>query len=416
MSFHARALAALLAAGVAPFLHAEGLSFADAVSRAASDAPAVAAGELRVDAAQRMGRAAGRLPDPQLVVGVDNLPLEGAGRYSLSQDPMTMQRIGLMQELPNHGRRAAERAQASGEVELARSGLRLARQSAAEHVAVAWITRHALERQLAQLEALAAENRLLGEVMGARLAAAQATPAEVLAVRQEEAGLAARRDALQARREQAISALREWIGAAADDPLAGEPPELPFDAAALQRRVELHPAITELDAEAQVLDSQVAAARAAGRPDWSVGLMYQRRAAAFGDMVSLQVGVGLPVFRGSRQAPRLQASRLQRRALDAQREARLREHQRMLEEELAEERRLRQALQRQATQLLPLAEEKVALMQASWSAGRTALVELLAARRERLEVQLQRLELQGALQGLLAGLHYRYATHEAEQP
>ncbi|CAN7203611.1 hypothetical protein LJR290_000548 [Variovorax sp. LjRoot290] len=48
--------------------------------------------------ATEASRAAGELPDPALRVGVDNLPVTGADRFSTSRDAMTMKRIGISQE------------------------------------------------------------------------------------------------------------------------------------------------------------------------------------------------------------------------------------------------------------------------------------------------------------------------------
>ena len=42
-----------------------------------------------------MAIAAGQLPDPVLKFGVDNLPLSGPDRLSLSRDFMTMRRIDI---------------------------------------------------------------------------------------------------------------------------------------------------------------------------------------------------------------------------------------------------------------------------------------------------------------------------------
>ena len=415
MSLHIRVLATVLAVGCAPLIRSQGLSFADAVDRASRDTPAVEAGAVRVDAAQQAARAAGKLPDPKLLLGIDNLPVSGPESYSLSSDSMTMQRIGIMQDFPSRAKRSAEVALAQDQIDLARSDLRVTRLEAVEQVAAAWIARWSIERQLAKLDELDAENRLLDTAIRARIASGSGQQVETVAVRQEAAALAERRDALIARRQQAIAQLRRWLGAVADEPLAGEAPDFQVERESLLRNLPHHPLLATLDAQAAVLDSQIAAAKATRHPDWSLELAYQRRAPVFGNMVSLQLSVDLPIFAGSRQGPRIEAKRMERRALDAAREADLREHLQMLDADLIEQQRLQKAVDRQRTVVLPLAAEKVELLQSAWRANTTTLAELIGARQEKVEAEIALLELQGASQAGLASLHLRYAAHTGEQ-
>jgi hypothetical protein len=77
-----------------------------------------------------MAAAAGQLPDPVLKFGVENLPVNGPDRLSLSRDFMTMRRIGLSQELPS-----AQKRQLRSERVRARSRPHLRAETAADHVA-----------------------------------------------------------------------------------------------------------------------------------------------------------------------------------------------------------------------------------------------------------------------------------------
>ncbi|MCV4594398.1 heavy metal RND transporter, partial [Escherichia coli] len=68
---------------------------------AEQQAPALAARRAGADAAQQQRTAAGRLPDPKLSVGVENLPVSGPDRFSWNRESMTMRRVGVMQDVPN---------------------------------------------------------------------------------------------------------------------------------------------------------------------------------------------------------------------------------------------------------------------------------------------------------------------------
>jgi cobalt-zinc-cadmium efflux system outer membrane protein len=389
-----------------PVSHA--LSFDEALRLAQARARQLRAAEDRLAAARAAESAAAALPDPKLVLGLDNVPVDGPNAYSLSRDFMTMRRIGLMQDVPNRAKRQARVAAARGQVAVAEVESEVARLTVLREAALAWISRHTVEQQLARLNALAEENRLFEAAVRARVAAGSATPAEVVAPRQEAALIAERRDELLARRSQAIAALRRWIGPVADEPLTGPAPDWPLTPELLVHRLHRHPELRAFDARSRVMDAEVAAAQAEKRPDWSLELAYQQRGPQFGNLVSVQLSLDLPVFPGARQDPRIAARQAERAALDAERVAVFREHRAELEADLADYQRLSQALRRQREVLLPLAEEKVALTLAAWRGNRASLADLIAARRERIEAELRAIELEGERLQLAARLHYTY--------
>ena len=401
---------------LAGVVHAESLSFNDALALALRDAPALTANESQLDAARQAAIPAGTLPDPTLTLGVDNLPVEGPDRYSLTRDFMTMRKIGVMQEFPNRARRDARVAAARGRVELAKAETRITRLTVLRETAVAWIARDSVEQQLARIDALFDENRLLDAAVRARLAGGQGTATETVMPRQEAAMIDERRDELRARREQAIANLRRWIGTAAEAPLAGTSPDWPISHETLTHGLHRHPEIAAFASKAQVLEAEVAEARAAKLPDWALELAYQQRGSQFGDMVSLQVSFDLPLFAGLRQDPQIAAKLAERTGLDAERETMVREHAAELEADLAEHQRLANAVRRQREVLLPLAGEKVALALAAWRGGNGSLTELIAARRERIDAGLKTISLDGERRQLAARLHYAYGNDTGEQP
>ncbi len=104
----------------------------EAVARAVATAPEVTAGEEAAAATRDLAVSAGRLPDPALIVGVENLPVEGPDAWSTAADFMTMTNFGLMQEFPSRQKRRLERERASAETgvadaELSDTRLRVAR-------------------------------------------------------------------------------------------------------------------------------------------------------------------------------------------------------------------------------------------------------------------------------------------------
>ncbi|HEX2797735.1 MAG TPA: TolC family protein [Immundisolibacter sp.] len=404
-----RGAALALLAGCAGLAGAEPLSFARALDLAVGETPALHADAAQLDAARHAVLPAGRLPDPKLALGLDNLPINGPDRYRVGEDSMTMRRVGLMQEFPNRAKRQARVAVAQGEVAVAAAQIAITRQQVQQQAAQDWIARHTVERQLARIDALRAENRLLDAAVRARIASGDGMAADTVAPRQEAAAIDTLQDRLEARREQAIARLARWLGESAREPLTGAVPDWPIDRDALLHRLHAHPDVVVLDARASVAQAAIAQAQAAKNSDWALALAYQQRGPQFSDMATLEVTFDLPLFAAHRQDPTIAARRAERDALQAQREATLREHAAELDTDLAEYRRLERALARQNRQLLPLAAQKVALVDAAWRGGQASLADLVAARRERIEAEFEAIALQGERQQMAARLHYAYA-------
>jgi outer membrane protein TolC len=269
---------------------------------------------------------------------------------------------------------------------------------------------------LDRIDDLVDENRLLQQAVTARLAAAQMgntmqLARDIVMPRQEAALIDERRDMLLAQRQQSIAMLKRWVGSAAAVPLEGAIPVWTITRELLTTGLHKHPDLEIFDPRARVLDAEVAEANAAKKPDWALEVGYQQRGSAYDDMLSLQVSVDLPLFPAMRQDPHIAAKRAERAALDAEREAVLREHTAMLEMELAEYQRITKAVTRQQNVLLPLTTEKVMLALTAWQNLQGSLMDLIEARRERIDAELQAIALEGERQQMAAQLYYTYGNH-----
>ena len=400
-------------------IFAADLSFNEALSLALQHAPLLTANQAQIDAARSAAIPAGALPDPQLALGVDNLPIQGNEGFSLSKDFMTMQRIGLSQAFPNTAKLDARVAVAQGRLALAQAQTRVVRLQVLQETAVAWIAIAALDQQLQIISDLLAENQLFAKAVKARFAGGQGVASDTLVPRFEAAMLDERRDELVSRRAQAVAQLKRWIGEAADKPLFGAVPDWPMSEQSLAHGLHRHPELDVFVPKTQVLDAEVAEAKAEKIPDWAVQLAYQRRGSAFSDMVSLQVSIDLPMFADSRQQPKLEAKLSERNALEAERMVALDEHNAMLSADLADYQRLSNAEQRAQSVLIPLAEEKVALSLAAWRSNQSDLATLIAARKELLDTRLKAVAVRADRQQLAARLHFNYGEEslkETENP
>ena len=143
MNFRFVQISALAAALVSVASYAASpLSLAEAQRIAADDAPQIDAQSAALRAAQQASIGAGELADPKLIVGIDNIPTDGADRFNLTRDFMTMRKIGVMQEFSRDEKRKLRGELASAEVQREAAMLSLTKLNLRRDVAMAWIERY----------------------------------------------------------------------------------------------------------------------------------------------------------------------------------------------------------------------------------------------------------------------------------
>jgi outer membrane protein TolC len=385
------------------------LSFDETTRLAREQAPALQAQRSALDGAQALLPGAATLPDPRLIVGLDNLPVTGAERFSTTADFMTMQRIGLMQEVPNSAKREARAAGAQARIERERAMLAVTELVVRRDAALAWLAVYYAERRAARLAELERENQLLQDTLDARIASGQALPAERTMSRLDALTIADRHDDARRDVERARASLRRWVGARAAEPLEGEPPALQVSAEQLRADLHRHAELAPYDAMQAVARAEAREADASQRGDWGWELVYSRRP-QYGDMMSFQLVFDLPWDRDRRQQPQLVAKLREATRIEAERADTLRRHAEEIDAQLAELKALDAQHARLERQALALNSERVALTLASYQAGRGDLGAVLAARRDAVETRLrlidldaQRAALRVRLNSLIAG-------------
>lgn len=403
--------ATLVAAVLALPAHAAPLTFAEALRQAEDNAPSLAARVAGTEAARQAAIPASELPDPKLSLGVRNLPVESDNAWKFDREAMTMQAIGLTQEMPNSAKRQARSEVAAAGVALAVVSQRIALLSVRQQAAEAWIAARAVEQKLELFKGLYHENRLFDRAVQARIAGGGGSTADSVVPKQEAALLAEQEDELLRNRAVARAALKRWIGAASEQPLTGDWPAWRSEADWYRQHLDHHPTLQAYNPLARQAEARMQEAIADKRPDWAWGVEYGRRE-AFGDMVSVNVSFDLPVFAGSRQNPRIAAERARLAEVEAEREAAWRLHDQQLATDLAERERLERSLARLDETLIPLAEDKVRLALADYRGGRGSLSAVVEAREALLENRLRRIDV--ARGHALAGarLHFAFGADQ----
>lgn len=387
---------------------AAALTLDEALRLAENNAPSLTAQDAKIQAASSAAIPAGELPDPKLLLGVQNYPVGGPDRWSIDQDFMTMQMVGVRQEMPNSDKRKARIEVADAAVDRAAAERRVERLKVRQSTALAWISSYSVERKDALFLDFYKENRLLTDTVRAQIAGGRAQPADAVTPKQEAAQLAEQQDDLVLQRAQARAALKRWIGPVANDKPVGSLPEWPVDTSSYAHKLQHHPELAAFAPMAREAQAKVNEAVSEKQSDWSWEVDYQHRGREFGDMVSVQFSWDLPLFPDSRQNPKIAAKQAELSQLEAEREALSREHTQQLENELADYERLNRAVRRNQESLLPLAKEKVDLSMASYRAGKGDLNAVVAARRELIEARLKQIDVEEQRALTSARLYFAY--------
>ena len=394
------------------------LSLSAALSIAEQHSPELTANSAQISAAQSASTPAGSLPNPKVYVGLDNFPVTGDAAGQLNRDNMTMSKFGIMQDIPHAAKRQAQVDISTAKIEVAQAQRLVARRTLREKTAIAWLNRYYLERKIELFDSLFNENKLLAQTIRAQIASGRSQVTDVVLPQQEAAQLENQRDDLNRDLSKAKLALRRYLGVQTtngvdqsnDQTLTQAVPELPINIDQLQLHARHHPEILAFTAESQLAHARIGEAHALKKSDLSVEFGYYHRAPQFGDMIGIELTYELPILSSHRVDPLIAAAQSEQAAIDAQREAMLRDHINMLENGLADFVALNRQLERANTTQLPLAQQKVALQLASYQAGKADLSAVLIARRELIEQRLNIITFENRRAVTAAQLYFAYGN------
>jgi len=352
----------------------DSLTLAEALDLAHQANPALAAERLRADGAAQRVPQAGAFPDPQLSFGLMNRPLNGFG----TDEPMTMNVVQLTQMVPWPGKRgyAEERADHLARAtawDALEAGTQLASRVKQAYYELAYTDRaititertRGLMRDFFQVSQAkySVGQGLQQDVLQAQVAVARMTE-DLTVMQQDRIATAARLNALMGR-----PATTPVGSLSLPQPGAPIPPADSLLAVAVANR----PALQAASERAVAASAGYRAARRELYPDFMVSVGYGQRP-QFDDMLTVMVGISLPLWSGSRQLP----MRREMAAMQASEEAMAKDLSNETYAEVtelrAEAERARSLSQLYATSILPQAH---AAVESSLSAYRVGKVDYL---------------------------------------
>jgi outer membrane protein TolC len=284
---------------------ATGLTLAETERLALEHAPWLQHHRTNVEAAAERAGYEGRLPDPQLTLGVVNVPTDS---WRLDREDMTMVNVGVRQQFPPGDTLKLRAQRAEKELTREQARLEIERRNLLRQVRFTWLELALQERSQRLLAAQRIVQQRQLDAAEGRHRAAQDTPQVVLRARQALARIDERAATLGAQSERLRSQLTRWIGEAVHEPLPPGAPTLPpvpepFD-------VTQHPEWLAMNAGVEAARAEVDMARQEYKPGFMVDVSYgARRAMPDGtprsDLVTAFVTFDMPIFRRQRQDRRL---------------------------------------------------------------------------------------------------------------
>ncbi len=294
------------------------LTLAEAEDLALNNEPGYAALLARAEALGERAVVASQLPDPTMRVGLLNYPISSGG---FSTEGMTQAQLAFQQRFPS-GKSRASNTQRYASLSLGMNSNADARvRDVKASVRHAWLETYYWQ----QAHDIVTESRPffadLTTVTRSLYSVGRKTQHDVLRAELELGRLDDRLIEINRHRLQAKAALSEWLGSAANRPIAKALPnwkEIPA-LEAMHANLALHPVMAAADANIAASNASVAFAEEQKKPGWALDLGYGYRDGYLAsgeprsDFVSLSVTMDLPFFGKNRQ-DRTLASALRERS------------------------------------------------------------------------------------------------------
>lgn len=383
---------------------ADTLRLADVLAEARRANPMLQAARFEADALSERGSQAGALPDPVLTLGLRNRPLDGFG----TENPMTMNWIGLSQTFPWPGN------QGFGQ-ERQEHYARAADLDADEMEAALLARVKEVYSQLAfmdrALDIMASTRELLRDfldVTSAKYAVGAGLQQDILQAQVAIAQMTADITVTAQNRIAAAARLNSLLGRPATEPVGSL--ELPEPAGTLPAVDSLmaiaavnRPAIRAARERALAAEAGYRAAQRDAYPDFLVALGYGQRP-EYVDLATIQVGISLPLWSGSKQQPKIREmgairSTEEARAIDLHNETFAR-----LSELRAAAERAHVLSELYRTSIIPQAQAAVESALSAYRVGEVDYMTLLANETTVNRFETERVRLAAEYQAAVAGI------------
>ncbi|WP_376695392.1 TolC family protein [Wenzhouxiangella sp. EGI_FJ10305] len=396
---------------------AAAMELALAESLAIERDPGLLALEQRGLAREASARADGTLPDPEVFIGAQGLPVDDP----LDADMMTQYRIGFRQRLPAGDTLALRRESGNRETRALEARYQARKLEVLRQTRSAWVDWAAARQTLAVARSSRQSFEDLLAITEARYRAGTGRQRDISQARLELALLDERILERETAVDEAASRLERWTGRRPGEGREAQLPDWPNPPAfsRLENELHAHPSLAELEYRQSADESRVGLAREAYRPQWMIEAGYGHTRGndpmtlnRQSDKLFAMVSFSLPLFTANRQDQRLAAAQAEYRARGHDIADRLEE----LRGELDRQNRLWQGrdqrLELLEKHVLVAAENTVESTMTSYRSDRASFDELIRARLALLDQELAAIDLRR--KRMQAAVQLRYLAGETE--
>ena len=267
----------------------------NAIGRAVGQNPELVSMEARIEAARHRVSQADVLPDPEIEVGIMDLPVANP---SLSRDDFTMEMVTARQSFPGLGKRAARKASAQAAADGAAASHAVHSVALAAEVADSFFMLAELDRRLEILEQSRERLKRAAASATERYRVGKGAQADVLRANLETTALEDRLFSLKGERRATVARFNALQNLPASNPVAPIGPVDPVAPAKrpseiLREAEETSPAVAAARASVRRAEEEWKLARLERRPDWTAMTYYGRRE-KFEDLAGASLSFNLP--------------------------------------------------------------------------------------------------------------------------
>ena len=403
------------------------LSLAQAQQIALSHSNQLAGQDAAIRAATHRAEEAQHYPDPILSVGLENVPIDTSDRFSLSRDFMTMKKLGISQEFTRSGKLELRHQRFEKTANVTQAEQSVTRLNIMQQTARAWLERYELEAMLRLVQQQKNEADLAITAAKVAYRVGVGSQSEWLTASSEKFLLEDRESELLRRVSVAKIALQRWLGTAQSNSALGAKPDINHisfatstktggASSAWDKYLDHHPNIMVVDQRIELAQTEVDLAKAETKPDWTVSASFAKRGSAYSDMASIGISVPLQWNRSHRQNQEIAAKQAEVEQVEEERQDMLREHRANIQSTINGWQTSRERRDRYQSDLMPLADARISATLAAYRGGKATLADVLAARRNRLDLQLQALSLDLDVALQWADLTFLFAHTDPHSP
>ncbi|MES2663747.1 MAG: TolC family protein [Pseudomonadota bacterium] len=364
--------------------------------------------DAEIKAVKIMSKAAYELPDPLLTFGIDNLPIDGEDKFNLSNDFMTMRRIGIMQEMTRKQKRQLRSEQFVQQAQLILAKKNEAITRIERDTALAWLKLYYADAMFKKINTLKKAYENNTKATEASYRAGKNTAAEALQTHVLATQLKNKSDALQRQIKTAHIDLERWVGKTEVITLHSLPNiySLNFESNNLKSHLLNHPEIIVLSKKIDIANTEVQLAQANKKSDWSLELSLQQRGSAYSNMVSLGASIPLQLDQKNRQNNQVIAQQFLVEAALSERDETLKKHIAEIQSDIETWHELNERKKRYQKILIPLIKNQTQSIMAAYQGGKSTLLDVLQARQTEIEIDIEVLELESDIAMVWAKINF----------